>query len=200
MLRKSSYLIFLELSSFDLTEHLSNIFWMTSQQPELLLSTGPSRCETRICSATLIKTRNLITGIHSISSVGEIHHLHAPSIAKQEIRVFRAQVKRHVREVLTPIALLIEREMRKVNLSSETQQLLTHPQHMKAAFGRERHKCIPNIPQSLDFIMSHVYTLARGFEHFLLNDETTVSGGRLLIFSSNTQLNDLFKSSYVFCD
>ncbi|CAF4726588.1 unnamed protein product, partial [Rotaria sp. Silwood2] len=69
-----------------------------------------------------------------------------------------------------------------------------------APFGRERHKCIPNIPQSLDFIMPHVYTLARGFEHFLLNDETRVSGGRLLIFSSNTQLNDLFKSSYVFCD
>ncbi|CAF1155977.1 unnamed protein product, partial [Rotaria magnacalcarata] len=59
-----------------------------------------------------------------------IHHLHAPSIAKQEIRVFRAQVKRRVREELTPVALLIEQEMRKINLSSEAQQLLTHPQHM----------------------------------------------------------------------
>ncbi|CAF1493613.1 unnamed protein product [Rotaria sp. Silwood1] len=112
------------------------------------------RCETRLCSATLITTRNLITDIHSISSVGEIHHLHAPSIAKQEIGVFRAQVKRRVREELTPVALLIEQEMRKVNLSSEAQQLLTHPQHMKVAFSRERHKCIPNISQSLDFIIS----------------------------------------------
>jgi hypothetical protein len=88
------------------------------------------RCETRFCSATLITTRNLLTGIHSISTVGEIHHLHAPSIAKQEIRVFRVQVKRRVREELTPVAVLIEEEMRKVNLSSEAQQLLTHPQHM----------------------------------------------------------------------
>jgi hypothetical protein len=88
------------------------------------------RCETRFCSATLITTRNLITGVHSISTVGEIHHLHAPSIAKQEIRVFRVQVKRRVREELTPVALLIEEEIRKVNLSSEAEQLLTHPQHM----------------------------------------------------------------------
>jgi hypothetical protein len=88
------------------------------------------RCETRFCSATLITTKNLITGIHSISTIGEIHHLHAPSIPKQEIRVFRAQVKRRVREELTPVALLIEEEMRKVNLSSEAQQMLTHPQHM----------------------------------------------------------------------
>ncbi|CAF4626074.1 unnamed protein product [Rotaria socialis] len=151
-------------------------------------------------SATLITTRNISTGGHSISIEGEIHHLHAPSIAKQEIRVFRAQVKRRVREELTPVTLLIEQEMRKINLSSEAQQLLTHPQHMKAAFSRERHKCIPNIPQSLDFIIPHMYTLTRGFERFLLNDKTTVSGGRLLIFSSNTQLDELFKSSYVFCD
>ncbi len=72
----------------------------------------------------------MITGIYSISTVGEIHHLHAPSITKQEIRVFRAQVKRRAREELTSVALLIEEEIWKVNLSSETQQLLTHPQHM----------------------------------------------------------------------
>ena len=51
------------------------------------------RCETRFCSATLITTRNLITGIHSISTVRETHHLHAPAIAKQEIRVFRVEIK-----------------------------------------------------------------------------------------------------------
>jgi len=49
--------------------------------------------ETRFCSATLITTRNLTTGTHSISTVGEIHHFHAPSIATEEIRVFRTQVK-----------------------------------------------------------------------------------------------------------
>ncbi|CAF4572567.1 unnamed protein product [Rotaria socialis] len=130
------------------------------------------RCKTRFCSATLITTRNISTGGHSISTEGEIHHLHGPSIAKQEIRVFRTQVKRRVREELTPVALLIEQEMRKINLSSEAQQLSTHPQHMKAAFSRERHKCIPNIPRSLDFIIPHMYTLTRGFERFLLNDET----------------------------
>ncbi|CAF3715148.1 unnamed protein product [Rotaria socialis] len=130
------------------------------------------RCKTRFCSATLITTRNISTGGHSISTEGEIHHLHGPSIAKQEIRVFRTQVKRRVREELTPVALLIEQEMRKINLSSEAQQLSTHPQHMKAAFSRERHKCIPNIPRYLDFIIPHMYTLTRGFERFLLNDKT----------------------------
>ncbi|CAF4575636.1 unnamed protein product, partial [Rotaria magnacalcarata] len=132
------------------------------------------RCETRLCSATLITTRNISTDGHSISTEGEIHHLHAPSIAKQEIRVFRAQAKRRVREELTPAALFIEQEMRKINLFSEAQQLLTHPQHMKAAFSRERHKYIPNIPQSLDFIISHMYTLTRGFKRFRLNDKTTL--------------------------
>jgi hypothetical protein len=88
------------------------------------------RCETRFCSATLITTRNLITGIHSMNAVGEIHHLHFPSIPKQEILVFTAKFKRRVREELTPIALLIEEEMRKVNLSSGAQQLLIHSQHM----------------------------------------------------------------------
>ncbi|CAM4818298.1 unnamed protein product [Rotaria magnacalcarata] len=200
--------------SLESTKNVGSInFSKTQKGRDLLMMNGYSytlnkeakvqyywRCETRFCSATLITTRNISTGGHSISTEGEIHHLHAPSIAKQEIRVFRAQVKRRVREELTPVALLIEQEMRKINLSSEAQQLLTHPQHMKAAFSRERHKCIPNIPQSLDFIIPHMYTLTRGFERFLLNDKTTVSGGRLLIFSSNTQLDELFKSSYVFCD
>ncbi|CAM4985558.1 unnamed protein product [Rotaria socialis] len=192
--------------SLESTKNVGSInFSKTQKGRDLLMMNGYSytlnkeakvqyywRCETRFCSATLITTRNISTGGHSISTEGEIHHLHAPSIAKQEIRVFRAQVKRRVREELTPVTLLIEQEMRKINLSSEAQQLLTHPQHMKAAFSRERHKCIPNIP--------HMYTLTRGFERFLLNDKTTVSGGRLLIFSSNTQLDELFKSSYVFCD
>lgn len=45
-----------------------------------------------------------------------------------------------------------------------------------------------------------MYRSTQGFERFLLRDESTVSGGRLLIFASNTQLEDLFKSSYVFCN
>ncbi|CAM2730509.1 unnamed protein product [Rotaria socialis] len=61
-----------------------------------------SRCETRFWSATLITTRNISTGGHSIITEEEIHHLHGRSIAKQEIRVFRAQVKRRLREELTP--------------------------------------------------------------------------------------------------
>ncbi len=77
-------------------------------------------------------------------------------------------------------------------------QLFSRDGHL--CFGRERHKCIPNILQSLDFIIAPMYTLTRGFERFLLRDESAVSGGRLLIFSSYTQLEDLFKSSYVFCD
>ncbi|CAF5188870.1 unnamed protein product, partial [Rotaria magnacalcarata] len=154
------------------------------------------RCETRFCSATLITTRNISTGGHSISTEGEIHHLHAPSIAKQEIRVFRAQVKRRVREELTPVALLIEQEIEKDKFIFRGTATI----NTSTTYDRERHKCIPNIPQSLDFIIPHMYTLTRGFERFLLNDKTTVSGGRLLIFSSNTQLDELFKSSYVFCD
>ena len=66
--------------------------------------------------------------------------------------------------------------------------------------GRERRKCIPKIPQSLDFVIPYSYTLTVGHERFLLADEKTVTGGRILIFASNAQLNELFKSTYVFCD
>jgi len=65
-----------------------------------------------------------------MNAVGEIHHLYFPSIPKQEVLVFRAKFKRRVREELTSIALLMEEEMRKVNLSSGAQQLLIHSQHM----------------------------------------------------------------------
>ena len=52
----------------------------------------------------------------------------------------------------------------------------------------------------MDFIIPYSYTLTRGYERFLLTDEKTASGGRILIFASNAQLNELFKANYVFCD
>ncbi|CAF4241917.1 unnamed protein product, partial [Rotaria sordida] len=158
------------------------------------------RCENRSCHATLITTKCLITNKHSICSIGKNEHTHSASIAEQEVRVFREHVKKRAREELTPLIVLVEEEMRKLSLSTEAQQLLTLPEHMKAAFGRERRKCIPIIPQSLDFIIPYSYTLTRGHERFLLADEKTTNGGRILIFASNAQLNKLFKSAYVFCD
>ncbi|CAF3251199.1 unnamed protein product, partial [Rotaria sp. Silwood2] len=67
---------------------------------------------------------------------------------------------------------------------------------MKAAFERERRKCIPKISQSLDFIIPYSYTLTRGYDRVLLADKKTISGGHIRIFASNVQLNELFKSTY----
>ena len=88
------------------------------------------RCETRSCNATLITTKCLITNKHSIYSTGKNDHNHDPSITEQEIRVFREHVKQRALEELTPIIVLAEEEMRKLNLSKEAQQLLPIPDHM----------------------------------------------------------------------
>ena len=88
------------------------------------------RCETRSCNAALITNKCLSTNKHSICSAGKNDHTHAPSLAEQEIRVFREHVKKRVREELTPIAVLVEEEMRALSLSTEAQQLITIPEHM----------------------------------------------------------------------
>jgi hypothetical protein len=88
------------------------------------------RCEIRSCNATLITNKCLITNKHSIYSTGKNDHTHVPSLAEQEIRVFREHVKKRAREELTPIAVLVEEEMRALSLSTEAQQLLTIPEHM----------------------------------------------------------------------
>jgi hypothetical protein len=71
---------------------------------------------------------------------------------------------------------------------------------LEGAFGRERRKCIPIIPHSLDFVIPLTYTFTRGHQRFLLADEKTKNNGRIISFASDAQLNHLFKSNYVFCD
>jgi hypothetical protein len=119
------------------------IFSKTKRGSDLLMINGFSytlnkenkmqyywRCETRSCNATLITTKCLITNKHSICSMGKNDHTHAPSTAEQEVRVFREHVKKRAREEFTPITVLVEEEMRKLNLSKEAQQLLPLPHNM----------------------------------------------------------------------
>ena len=80
------------------------------------------RCETRSCNTTLIAIKCFITNKHSVCSTGKNGHSHVPSIAKEEIRVFREHVKKHAREELISIVVLVgEEEIQKLSLSTEAQ-------------------------------------------------------------------------------
>ncbi|CAF2818148.1 unnamed protein product [Rotaria sp. Silwood2] len=66
--------------------------------------------------------------------------------------------------------------------------------------AKNRRKAIPAIPQSCIFDIPEEYTLTIERKQFLLLDETRVRRERLLIFSSDIQVDLLFNSPIVYMD
>ncbi len=66
--------------------------------------------------------------------------------------------------------------------------------------SRTRQKAVPPAPQSCVFDIPDQFTLTMDNKRFLLLDETRIRRERLLLFSSDVQLDLLFKSSIIYMD
>lgn len=59
---------------------------------------------------------------------------------------------------------------------------------------------IPEIPKNYEFQIPRLYRLNVDEENFLLADRDGTQFDRVLMFSSNRQLNIFFNSEIIFCD
>jgi hypothetical protein len=63
-----------------------------------------------------------------------------------------------------------------------------------------RENTIPTIPKTFQFDVPMRYQMNSNSDKFLLADCHGAHFGRILMYSSNRQLQVLFKSSIIFCD
>ncbi|CAF1589737.1 unnamed protein product, partial [Rotaria magnacalcarata] len=71
---------------------------------------------------------------------------------------------------------------------------------LKSALYLARSSTIPIIPKTYGFSISSLYRLNGNGENFLLADRDSTYFDRILMFSSNRQLEIFFKSEVIFCD
>ncbi len=72
---------------------------------------------------------------------------------------------------------------------------------LESALQKHRRKNIPPLPISIDFQIPLLYQRTWAGEEFIVADITSKRvGGRLIIFSSNEQIEFLINSSTWFCD
>ena len=72
---------------------------------------------------------------------------------------------------------------------------------LESALQKHRRKSVPPLPVSIDFEIPSLYQRTWSGEQFLLADiQSKKVGGRLIMFSSNEQVELLLNSTIWFCD
>ncbi|CAF3896364.1 unnamed protein product [Rotaria sordida] len=127
-------------------------------------------------------------------------HEHAANPELLEVHQTRQQIKRRVINELTPTGAVYDEEMSKASMSSTAIAIFPTVHEIYQGFATTRRKAMPALPQSCIFDIPEQYTLTIDKKRFLLFDEARVRRERLLIFSSDIQLDLLFKSSIVYMD
>ncbi|CAF2396034.1 unnamed protein product [Rotaria sp. Silwood2] len=123
-------------------------------------------------------------------------HDHEPNPEMVEAKNVHQKIKERALKELTSISMIYEQEVSKTSLSTTTVAILpTNPFVAKA-----RQKVIPLLPQSCVFDIPSDYTTTIDGKRFLLADESLARRDRLLMFSSDRQLDLLFRSPIVYMD
>ncbi|CAF2891147.1 unnamed protein product [Rotaria sp. Silwood2] len=131
---------------------------------------------------------------------GKNEHEHAANPELLEIHQTRQQIKRRVMNESTPIGAVYDEEMSKTSMSSTAIAIFPTVHEIYEGFAKTRRKAMPAVPQSCIFDIPEQYTLTIDKKRFLLLDEVRVRRERLLVFSSDIQLDLLFNSSIVYMD
>lgn len=127
-------------------------------------------------------------------------------------------MKERVLKELTPINVIYEEEMTKSELDANTLATFPTNQHIceyrplnsyrwinrilsiDQSFAKARRKVLPVLPQSCLFDIPDAYKLTLDKKRFLLLDQSLARRERLLLFSSDYQLDILFNAHTVFMD
>ncbi|CAF1563097.1 unnamed protein product [Didymodactylos carnosus] len=160
------------------------------------------RCANRDCGVILH------TNIHNEFlrySGKSTEHCHLPNTARVEVRNVKQLMRERAKNDLAPLQQIVEQEVRKALLTAEALALL--PSHTLLQFRR---KMTPILPDSSSFVIPLQYTrdyhnnqrllLHDSDDPLFRNSQAVQPRGRVLVWSSDTQLELLFDSDRVFMD
>ncbi|CAF4169822.1 unnamed protein product, partial [Rotaria sordida] len=163
----------------------------------------------RQCSAVVIRSSdpNVKNNFRIYSIQGE--HTHEPAPDNIEVRKFKQRARERCKTELANPRTIYEDELKKGKYSREMLAVIPTFYNMQAQLYRIRQEHLPPSPSDSNFILHPGFTCTNKGERFLLYDSDSVQVpcssappkvGRLLIYSSNLQLNLLSKSKRVGSD
>ncbi|CAF1032287.1 unnamed protein product, partial [Rotaria sordida] len=167
------------------------------------------RCAKRSCSVLLHTTlRN-----EFLRYSGKItRHSHLPNPAEAEVRNLREAMRKRAEKEILPAQQIAEQEVRQALLTDEARAVLPNIIHLGHNLVQYRRKMTPPLPQSSSFFIPESYTKDyHNNTRLLLHDSDDSkfqidslgdlrSEGRVLIWSSDIQLNLLFDSQRLHMD
>ncbi|CAF1173782.1 unnamed protein product [Adineta ricciae] len=157
------------------------------------------RCTVRtpLCGAS-IYTNNID---NTFSRWNGVYHSHVPDENRELIREIIAKIKARVLSEPYPVMMIAEEEIRNAKLDKTQLAAMPLPCQLESALQKHRRKTVPALPKSLIFEIPSLYQHTWSGGQFILADVLKERGDeRLIMFSSDEQIELLLNSSTWFCD
>ncbi|CAF2967609.1 unnamed protein product [Rotaria sp. Silwood2] len=134
---------------------------------------------------------------HFIKSNGQHHHMPEPK--QIELRNLKRKVKERVKTETSSIPQIYKEELARSNLSSTALTLASTATAGKSGLNRVRRKTTPTIPTSTEFDIPEFYSQTLDGTQFVCTDKI-IKKTRMILFATDTQLETLFSSEWIFLD
>ncbi|CAF4171245.1 unnamed protein product [Rotaria sordida] len=127
-------------------------------------------------------------------------HDHEPNPDMIAARNIRNKIKERALQEIIPISMIYEQELSNSSINSTTIAILPTCQELGPIVTKVRAKVVPLLPQSYLFDISDKFKETLDGNRFLLMDELIARRERILVSSSDHQLDLLFSSPIVYMD
>ncbi|CAF3122750.1 unnamed protein product [Rotaria sp. Silwood2] len=111
-----------------------------------------------------------------------------------------AKIRHRVLNEHLPAGFIYDYEVARAQLTQSQLAKMPSFRSIKSALYSARSNTVPTIPKTYEFDILKLYRMNANEEKFLLADHNSSQFDRILIFSSNRQLEIFFNSEVIFCD
>ncbi|CAF5126948.1 unnamed protein product, partial [Rotaria sp. Silwood1] len=130
----------------------------------------------------------------------KVEHNHLPDPDEILINKLLSKIRYRIMKEHLSAAFIYEFEVARANLTQSQLAIMPAFKIIKSALYLARASTIPAIPKAFQFDIPMWYQLNANSEQYLLADCYSPAFDRVLIYSSNRQLQILFDSEIIFCD
>ncbi|CAF4050241.1 unnamed protein product [Rotaria sordida] len=127
-------------------------------------------------------------------------HDHEPNPDMIAARIVRNKIKERAVQENLPLSMIYEQEVSNSSTNSTTTAILPTCQEFGPTLGKVRAKVMPVLPQDCLFDIPDQFKTTLDGNRFLLMDDSIIRRERILVFSSDYQLDMLFSSPIVYMD
>ncbi|CAM4830861.1 unnamed protein product [Rotaria magnacalcarata] len=128
-------------------------------------------------------------------------HVHPPDPVDQRRRQIISTIKKRVANEHIPVCSIVEQEYATAKLTKEEQEIFKTPKQLESGLLKSRRKMYPPLPTCQNFVIPDFISKTIDSTPFLLFDQTRNEfGGRLLVFSSQSQMDLLLDAEVLMAD